>query len=887
MPQQRITQIAREHSGDYIGIYPSGHLLLKSDAKILFDYDGGIISGKDIFFPEDTNFGGNVYLDKISSDWQKGISIGDPKNFFDYLSQGRFSTYSENLYGTVIAQDSDYMFLGLLDSGENEKISVIGFGDDYGNDKLEFIFFDYGSSLVKTIMTISTGGILINQDSSQSSAPVTNDKLNASGAYILDRAVLDSDISSNGLIVRTANGSYTSRSISVDNSLSISYADGVSSNPYITISSPYKALINNSVQITGNQSIAGIKSFSDKIQVSGEVVLRSNLNTNSKYKGAFFGDQLSNSPGHFDSLFHDNLFGVTFSWDTDYMFIGLNNSGVDKKRATIGFGDNYGTDSLDFVFFDYNTSMLRSLFSITTGGIFAGGGDEIVSKYYIDSLFEQSIHNSDFSSNGIMVRTSAGNYASRAISPSNGISITNGDGVSSNPTISIDSTSYNKINTAILDSDISSNGLMTRTSDGVYASRSITAGNGLSVDYGNGVSSNPYIYIDSYNHGLIHSSVQITGNQTINGIKNFSLSPIIPIGDSSGEAINYNQFVESGNYIYSLIDNMSSTGISRIMTDLSILSGNLSNTGEHLLSELNNLSGDFLLTGSNFDSRINNIVDNAIFNSDFSSSGLMAKVGNDEYANRELIAGIGIIISNGNGISSNPTISIDNYSHDLIINSIQITGDQTINGVKTFASSPIIPNGDSTYEAINFGQLVETGNFLKNSLIETGEYLYNILDSSIFDIYNGSGIEIGDAGSVYFKNDSGYFTPIDISSITGDVFISDGHNPRWAKLENEINVLGVKINNTLVLTEQQPALQFYYSDLDQYNYVGTQQKDINSELKNAINLIRVQLTNLAIEVRNIRHGLTNDHHLFAPLSGPLLYSGEALTISGETITISF
>lgn len=52
-----------------------------------------------------------------------------------------------------------------------------------------------------------------------------------------------------------------------------------------------------------------------------------------------------------------------------------------------------------------------------------------------------AIMDGDFSSNGVMVRTAAGAYASRTITgTTNQITVTNGDGVSGNPTLSLDTT---------------------------------------------------------------------------------------------------------------------------------------------------------------------------------------------------------------------------------------------------------------------------------------------------------------------------------------------------------------------------------------------------------------------------------------------------------------
>jgi len=810
MPQSNITQIARTISGNYFGIYPSGYVKLKNNSKIIFDYDSGVISGKDIIFPENVKFYDSIDVSgyvNLSSDINtdnrnKNIVIGDQI----INNPGHFETiFQDKLYGQKIQWDSDYAFFGLYDSGVDKKRTIIGFGDNYGSDALDFVFFDYDNSILRNLFSITTGGLYIYQDSNSPLSPSTigysnylnsycvhisgdNQSINgiktftsspiipygdstyeavafgqltATGNYILSRAILDSDFSSNGIMVRLSDGNYTSRTITNDSTISVSYGNGVSSNPVIGLSSTYKNLVDNSVQVIGDQSIDGTKYFLDPIQLSGRLDVLSNIDTNNKYKGVVLGDQTSHVPGNFETLFSTKLFGVKFQWDSDYMFVGLNNSGTDKKRATIGFGDNYGTDTLDFVFFDYNTARVRNLFSITTGGIFIGNGQEVVSKYYIDVLFEESIHHSDFSSNGLMTRTANGNYTSRTITNGSGITVTNGDGVSASPSISIDSSSYSKINTAILDSDIVSNGIIVRTSNGSYLSRSISAGNGISINYGDGVLNNPYIYIDAYNYSLIHNSIQNSGNQSINGIKTFTSSPIIPYGGSVGEAINYDQFIESGNYIYSIIGENSSS----ILAYISTLSGSIISTGEYL---------------------------------------------NDK--------------------------------------------------------------------------IEETD----NNLVETGKYLFNILDSGIYSIFDGSGIEIGSTGSLFFKNDSGYFSPINISEISGDVFISDGKNPRWASLENEINVLGVKVNNISVLTERQPAIPLSYTDLNEYQYSATVQNYINAELKDAINQIRIQLSNLSQEVRSIRYGLTNKHHLFEPsYSDMIYYSGDIIYYSGEPITITY
>ena len=54
------------------------------------------------------------------------------------------------------------------------------------------------------------------------------------------------------------------------------------------------------------------------------------------------------------------------------------------------------------------------------------------------TLNEGLLTSDDFTSNGILVRTVADTFTSRSISGTGGISVTNGDGVSGNPTITLD-----------------------------------------------------------------------------------------------------------------------------------------------------------------------------------------------------------------------------------------------------------------------------------------------------------------------------------------------------------------------------------------------------------------------------------------------------------------
>lgn len=91
------------------------------------------------------------------------------------------------------------------------------------------------------------------------------------------------------------------------------------------------------------------------------------------------------------------------------------------------------------------------------------------------------------SSSGLIARTGAGTASSRTLTaPAAGITISNGDGASGNPTLAL-------ANDLAGVEGLSGTGLAIRTGDGTWTNRTITAGSGCSVANGDGVSGNPTV----------------------------------------------------------------------------------------------------------------------------------------------------------------------------------------------------------------------------------------------------------------------------------------------------------------------------------------------------------------------------------------------------------
>ena len=147
----------------------------------------------------------------------------------------------------------------------------------------------------------------------------------------------------------------------------------------------------------------------------------------------------------------------------------LDDANAAAQRATLG-----STSVGDAVFIAASTAAARTAIGAVIG--------TDVQAYDADLDAVAGI-----STAGLIARTGAGTAAARALTaPAAGITVSNGDGVLGNPTLAL-------ANDLAALEGLAATGIIARTGDGTAEARTIAAGSGCSVSNGNGVSGNPTV----------------------------------------------------------------------------------------------------------------------------------------------------------------------------------------------------------------------------------------------------------------------------------------------------------------------------------------------------------------------------------------------------------
>jgi hypothetical protein len=204
---------------------------------------------------------------------------------------------------------------------------------------------------------------------------------------------------------------------------------------------------------------------------------------------------------------------------------------------------------------DHSTVSITAGNGLTGGGtitanrtLAVGAGTGITVNADDVALTGQALALHNLTTNGVIARTGTGTVAGRTITAGTGISISNGDGVSGNPTITaLNNGTVTSIATgngitggtitstgtlgltgqALALHNLATSGLIARTGAGTVAGRTLTAGTGIDVTNGDGVSGNPTVAVDVSDfmtNGSDNRIVTATGTDAMNAEANLTFN---------------------------------------------------------------------------------------------------------------------------------------------------------------------------------------------------------------------------------------------------------------------------------------------------------------------------------------------------------------------------
>lgn len=254
-------------------------------------------------------------------------------------------------------------------------------------------------------------------------------------------AIGDEDFPSNGLMVRTGEGVYTTRQVSATGSgISVANGDGVAGHPTVSLSATLQGTtasytVEAAGKLSGIAAGAQVNVQSDWDAASGDALIL-NKPTLGTAAAADAGDFATASQGALaDSAVQPEDLGDAALLD------------VGTSAGTVAAGDHNHSGVYQPIDADLTALAAAgnsSVLAATTASFLTAdetkldgieAGADVTDATNVAAA--GAVMDGDFSADGIMVRTGAGAYASRTITgTANQINVTNGDGDAGNPTFS-------------------------------------------------------------------------------------------------------------------------------------------------------------------------------------------------------------------------------------------------------------------------------------------------------------------------------------------------------------------------------------------------------------------------------------------------------------------
>lgn len=259
---------------------------------------------------------------------------------------------------------------------------------------------------------------------------------------VVDTLDIPYGITANGFVTRTANDTYTSRTLQVDatagnEGISITNADGVAGDPTIGF------------------NISGLTASTINLSSTDQLVIYNGTN-NLRMSGQQLADGISQIIGALGNAYttiQGNSGTASAATSTDTLaIVGGTNSGI-RTTAADGAPDTVN------IFLDINSLVTTTNTLTLTDLIAFTDGSTTNNKVSFSKIFGDLGVPNSIAGTGIVTSISSGSYTTRTIvddatGPNDGIVVTNGDGVAGNPTVGLSITGLTPANKDMEASDV-------------------------------------------------------------------------------------------------------------------------------------------------------------------------------------------------------------------------------------------------------------------------------------------------------------------------------------------------------------------------------------------------------------------------------------------------